>query len=120
MATHFSNKSFINFLIAQDIFSLNKGSTAQHFIINQYTKIIFPGIMSDIGVVKVSAAGKSQFKVLQYEILEIKPNTTYANESTICFRSGISLSSIGTVQVFIFVDTTNFHIVDTFISFFFV
>ena len=53
--------------------------------------------MSNTGVAKVLTTGKSQFKVLQYEMLEMKLDTTYANKATICFGSGMSLSSIGTV-----------------------
>ncbi len=44
---------------------------------------------------------------------EIKLDTTRANEATICFGSGLPLSSIGTVQVFTLVGTANFHVVDT-------
>ena len=48
---------------------------------------------------------------------EIELNTTRANEATICFGSRMSLSSIGTVQIFTPVGTTNFHVIDIPISF---
>ena len=73
--------------------------------------------MPNTGVAKVSTAGKTQFKVLQHEIPEIELDTTRTNEAIICFGSGMSLSSIDIVQVFISVGTTNFHIVDTPTSF---
>ena len=41
IAAHLSNKSFIYLLIAQDTFLLNKGSIAQHFVLNQYIKTVF-------------------------------------------------------------------------------
>ena len=43
---------------------------------------------------------------------EIEPDITRANETTICFGSGMSLDSIGIVKVFIPVGTTNFHVID--------
>ena len=53
--------------------------------------------MPDIDVAKVSTAGKSEFKALQRKMPEIELDTTRANEATICFGSGMPLSSIGTV-----------------------
>ena len=50
---------------------------------------------------------------------EIELDTTRANEATICFGNGMPLISIGIVQVFISVGTTNFYVVDTLIPFFF-
>ena len=44
---------------------------------------------------------------------EIALDTTRTNEATIYFGSEILLSSIGTIQVYIPVGTTNFHVVDT-------
>lgn len=49
---------------------------------------------------------------------EIKQDITCVNEATICFESGILLSSISIIQVFILVDTTSCHIVDIFTLFF--
>ena len=74
--------------------------------------MVFQGIIPDTGVAKVSIAGKSQFKALQYKMLKIELDTTRANEATICFRSRLPLSLIDTVQVLIPVSTTNFYIVD--------
>lgn len=73
--------------------------------------------MPDTGVAKVSTAGKSQFKALQCEMSLVKLDITCANKATICFGSGIPLSSIDTVQVDTPVGTANFHIVDTLIPF---
>ena len=97
MAAHLLNESFMHFLTVQDTFPSNEGNTAQHFVLDQYVERVFQGIMSDTGVAKVLTAGKSQFKALQYEMPKIELDTTYANKATICFRSGLSLSSIGTV-----------------------
>ncbi len=69
--------------------------------------------MPDIGIAKVSTAGKSQFKGLQLEMPKIELDTTRANKVTIYFGSGLPLNSIGIVQVLISVGTTNFHVVDT-------
>lgn len=68
--------------------------------------------MPDTGIAKVSTAKKSQFKAMQYKMLEIKLDTTCANEITIYFESVIRLSSIGIVQVFISSGIRNFHIID--------
>ena len=43
---------------------------------------------------------------------KIELDTIYANETTICFESGMPLSSIDIIQVFISVGITNFHVVD--------
>ena len=75
--------------------------------------------MPDTGATKVLTAGKCQFKALQCEIPEIELDTTCANEAVIYFKSGISLSSISTVQVITPVGATNFHIVDIPTPFFF-
>ena len=48
---------------------------------------------------------------------EIELDIIYANEATIFFRSGMYLSSIGTIQVFTPISTTNFHVVNKPISF---
>ncbi len=119
MAAHLSNKSFMHLLTAQNILPSNKGSIAQDFVLDQYAETIFQGIMPDTGVTKVSIAGKNQFKALQCEMPEIELNITRANKATICFGSGLPLSSIGTVQVFSPVGTANVHVVDTLIPFFF-
>ena len=113
MAAHLSNESFMHLLTAQDTFPSNEASTAQHFVLDQYAEKVFQGIMPDTGAAKVSTAGKSQFKALQREMPEIELDTTRANEATICFGSGLPLSSIGTVQVLTPVGTANFHVVDT-------
>ena len=113
MAAHLSNESFMHLLTAQDTLPSNEASTAQHFVLDRYAETVFQGIMPDTGAAKVSTAGKSQFKALQREMPEIELDTTRANEATICFGSGMPLSSIGTVQVFTPVGTTNFHVVDT-------
>lgn len=73
--------------------------------------------MPNIGTAKVSIARKSQFKAMQYKMPEIKLDTTCANEVTIYFESGIPLSSIDIVQVFISGGITNFHIIDISIPF---
>ena len=117
MAAHLSNKSFIYLLMAEDTFQSNKASTAQHFVLDRYAKTVCQSIMPDTGAAKVSTAEKSQFKALQYEMPEIELDTTRANEATICFGSGMLLSSIGIVQVFTPIGTTNFHVVDTPIPF---
>ena len=103
--------------MAQDTLLSNKASLAQHFVLDRYAKTIFQGIMPDTGVAKVSSAEKSQFKALQREMPKIELDTTRAKEATICFGSGMPLSSIGTVQVFTSVRTTNIHVVDTPIPF---
>ena len=113
MAAHLSNESFMHLLMAQDTLPSNKASTAQHFVLDQYAETVFQDIMPDTGAAKVSTAGKSQFKALQHEMLEIELYTTRANETTICFGSRILLSSIGTVQVFTPIGITNFHVVNT-------
>ena len=113
MAAHLFNESFMHLLTAQDTLPSNEASTAQHFVLDRYAETVFQGIMPDTGAAKVSTAGKSQFKALQCEMPEIELDTTCANEATICFGSGMPLSSIGTVQVFIPVGITNFHVVDT-------
>lgn len=81
-------------------------------------EIVFQVIILDIDVVKVPMVGKSQFKALQYEILEIELNTSYGNEASICFGSKLPLSLIDIIQVFIPVGTTSFYIINTFILFF--
>lgn len=53
--------------------------------------------MPDTDIAKVSTARASKFKALQYKITEIELDTTHANEATIYFESGLSLSSIGIV-----------------------
>ena len=120
MAAHFSNKSFMHLLTAQDTLPSHKDSTAQHFVLHQYAKTIFQGIMPNTGAAKISIAGKSQFKALQHKIPKFELDTTHANEATICFRSGMPLSFIGTIQVFIPIGITNFYVVDIFTPFFFI
>ena len=109
MTDYLSNKSFMHLFMAQDSLPSNKASSAQHFVINQYAETVFQGIMPDTGAKKISTVGKSEFKALQREMPETELDTTRANETTICFRSGMLLSSIGTIQVFTSVGTTNFH-----------
>lgn len=41
MATYISNKSFMHFLIEQNILLLNQTSLIQNFILNHYAKIVF-------------------------------------------------------------------------------
>ena len=118
MATHLFKKFFMHYLTIQDTFLSNKGSTAQHFILDQYAETIFEGIMPDTSAAKVSTTEKSQLKVLQYEIPEIELDTTHTNEASICFGSRLLLSSIDTIQVLIPVGTINFYIVDTSTPFF--
>ena len=113
MAAYLSNKLFMNLLTAQDTFLSNKANTTQHFVLDQYVETIFQGIMPDTGATKVSTPGKSQFKVLQREMPEIKLDITRANEATICFESGMPLSSINTVQLLTLFGIANFHVVDT-------
>ncbi len=103
----------MHLLTAQNTLLLNKSSTAQHLVLNQYIEMIFQGIMLDIGAAKVSIVGKNQCKALQYKMPEIELDTTHVNEATICFGSGLPLSSIGIVQVLTPVGTANFHFVDT-------
>lgn len=74
--------------------------------------------MPDTGASKVSTVKKSQFIALQRTMLKIKLDTIRANEATIFFRSGVSLSSIGIIQAFILVDTTIFHVVNLLTPFF--
>lgn len=59
MAAHLSNKSFIYFFMAQDIFPSNNASTAYYFVFDQYAETVFQGIMPDIGAARVSTGGKS-------------------------------------------------------------
>lgn len=61
---------------------------------------------------KISTASKSQFKVLQYEMLSIKLNTTYTNKAIICFDSKIMVSFINRIQVDIPINIANFYIID--------
>ena len=49
---------------------------------------------------------------------KIELDITCANEATLYFENIISLSLIGTVQVFISVGTTNFYIIDIHTPFF--
>ncbi len=117
MAAHLSNKFFMHLLTAQDTLPSNKGNTAQHFVLDQYAEMVFQYIMPDTSAAKVSTAGKSQFKALQRKMPEIELDATCANKTTICFRSGLPLSSIGIVQVLTSVGTANFDVVDTSTSF---
>lgn len=105
--------------MVQNILLLNKASTAQHFIFDQYAETIFQDIMPNTDIAKVLTTGQSQFKALQCKMPEIELDTTRANEAIICFESKIPLSSIGTVEVFIPIGTTNFHIIDIPIPFLF-
>ncbi len=59
MAAHLSNKSFMHLLTAQNTLPSNKGSTAQHFVLDRYAETVFQGIMPDTGAAKVSTAGKN-------------------------------------------------------------
>lgn len=68
--------------------------------------------MSNIGAAKILTASKSQFKVLQYEILSIKLNTTYTNKAIICFDSKIMVNFINKIQVDIPINIANFYIID--------
>lgn len=70
--------------------------------------MVFQGIMPDTSITKISSAEKREFKALQYGILKIELDTAHANEATICFRCGMPLSLIGTVQVFTSIGTINF------------
>lgn len=45
IATHLFNKSFIYFLMVQDIFSLNEASTAQYLIFDRYVETVFQAIL---------------------------------------------------------------------------
>ena len=74
--------------------------------------------MLDIGAIKVSIDQKNQFKALPREMPEIELDTIRTNEATICFGSQMPLSSIGTIQVFTPVGTTNFYVIDTLTLFF--
>lgn len=74
--------------------------------------------MPDISTIKVLIAEKSQFKVLQYEMLEIELNTTRIIKAIIYFGSRILLSLIGKIQLLISSNTVNFHIIDIPILFF--
>ncbi len=85
MAAHLFHQSFMHLLMAQDTLPSNEGSTAHHFVLDQYAETVFQGIMPGTSAAKVSTAGKSQFKVLQCEMLKIELDTTRANEATICF-----------------------------------
>lgn len=69
--------------------------------------------MPNTEVVKVSTTGKSQFKALQREMPEIEQNMICAIETTICFKSWMSLSLIGIVQLLTLIDIINFYFVDT-------
>ncbi len=64
MVAHLSNEFFIYLLMAQDTLSLNEASTAQDFVLDQYVKTVYPGIMPDTSTTKVSIVGKNQFKAL--------------------------------------------------------
>lgn len=41
IATYFCNKYFMYILTAQDTLPLNKASTSQHFVLDQYTEMVF-------------------------------------------------------------------------------
>lgn len=73
--------------------------------------------MPNTSTANVSIAGKIRFKALQRGIPEIKQDITYVNDVIIYFGSGMFLSSIGTIQVFTSISTTNVHVVDTSILF---
>ncbi len=119
IAAYLSNKSFMHLLMAQDTLPSNKASIAKHFVLDQYVKTVFQGIITNTGSAKVSIVGKSQFKALQHEMSEIELDTTFANEATICFGSRLLLSLIDTIQVFTPVGTSNFHVIDIFTLFLF-
>lgn len=118
MAAYPSNESFLYCLTAQDTLSSNEAGLTQHFVHDCYAETIFQDIMHDTIAAKVSTAGKSWFKALQHEMLEIELDTTCANRATICFGSGMSLVSISTVQLLTPVDAVNFHVIDTSTTFF--
>lgn len=120
MAIYFSNKSFMHFLIIQDTLLLNKVSPAQYFVFDYYIKTVFKDILSNINVAKISIAENSQFKTLQNEMLKIKMIKTCANKTTLYFENKMPLSLISTIQVRTSVGIPNFHVVDIFISFFFI
>ena len=113
MAAYLSNKSFMHLLTAQDTLPSNKANTAQYFVLDRYAETVFQGIMPDTSAAKVSTVEKSQFMALQHKMPEIELDTTRANKATICFGSRMPLSSIGTIQVFTPISTTNFYVVDT-------
>lgn len=50
---------------------------------------------------------------------KIELDITYASKTIICFEIEISLSLISIIQVFIFVNSINFHIINIFTPFFF-
>lgn len=76
--------------------------------------------MLNTRIAKVSIAGKSQFKTLQYEMLLIKLDITHVNKAIIYFGSRILLNSISIIQVDIQVGAANFYIIDTSTPFFFI
>ena len=81
--------------------------------------MIFQGIMLNINTIKVLIAKKNQFKILQYKISEIELNITYANKATIYFKSKMFLNSNSIIQVFIFINTIKFYVIDISILFLF-
>lgn len=52
-------------------------------------------------------------------MLKIELEIIYANKTTIYFKSKMLLNLIGTIQVFIPINITNFYIIDILIPFFF-
>lgn len=72
----------------------------------------------NIRATKVSIARKSLFKVLHFKMPGIKLDISYASETIICFESKIFFNLVNTIQVFIFVGTTNFRIINIFIPFY--
>lgn len=113
-----SNKSFMHLLMAKDFLLLSKPREAQHFVLDRYAKTIFQSIIYNNSTIKVSATGKSQFKALQYEIPKIKLDETRTIKDTIYFKSRMSLSSIGIIQICTLVGTVKIYVVDISIPFF--
>ena len=63
IAAHLFNKSFMHLLIVQNTCLLNKAGIIQHFVFDQYKKMIFQGIIPDIDVTKVSTIGKVNLRL---------------------------------------------------------
>lgn len=116
---YLSNKFFMDVLTALNPLLSSKTHLAKHFVLDCYVETVFQGIMPNTTAGKVLTARKSQFRTLQREMPKIVLYTTSANKANICFGSGMSLSSINTVNIYISISTTNFHVLNTSTSFFF-
>lgn len=72
ITAHPSNKSFMYLLMTHNTLPINKDDLAQYIIIGRYIETVLWSIIPDSSVAEVLTARKSQFKVMQRQILEIE------------------------------------------------